>query len=105
MVLLNDNLFDNELNLLNNSQNVNIVLGISYKCGVCTNLKNELNKNNIIYGEVDIANSKLLKIVSKKAQTNQLSLPIILLYKSNKYQTMLKANTDVKGIKAALVLL
>ncbi len=83
---LYDNNFNNNLDLVN--EKFSLIIGYTNDCHKCSDIISKLNnlQEQIKYGKINLKSNKQFLInISKQINANKINVPLILLYKNEKY--------------------
>jgi glutaredoxin len=100
MFYLSEADFDENLDCL---KNYNLIVGFSNGCPQCKKLAYLLEYRQINFACIDIEkNTIFLKNLKVKLKSESLGLPIMLVYKDNKFKKMMNTTMNIVEITQAI---
>lgn len=96
MFYLTENDFDSDVNC---TKDYNLIIGFSNSCPQCKKLAYLLEYRKINFACIDIEkNTKFLKNIKIKLQTENIGLPLMLIYNNNKFKKMMNTTMNIVDI-------
>jgi hypothetical protein len=100
LIELTDNNFTDNLNIVNNTQNIKLIIGYTTTCPRSINLINNLISNGILVGGVKLnSNNMFVRRVAIKENLRQINMPLLLIYKNNTYIENIPNTLSIEQIK------
>lgn len=95
--------FDDECNILNDSKDFKLLVGYSNSCPQCKKLTYLLEYKRISFACIDIEkNTVFLRNIKMKMKTENIGLPLMLLFQDKKFKKMMNTTMNVVEINAAM---
>lgn len=96
MFYLTESDFDSDVNC---TKDYKLIIGFSNSCPQCKKLTYLLEYRKINFACIDIEkNTKFLKNIKIKLQTENIGLPLMLIYKNNKFKKMMNTTMNIVDI-------
>lgn len=96
---LNDNNFNTNLSIIDESKYSGVVIGYKKKCHKCQKIFNLLDKLKINYKKINIIkNEKFLQNFASQFNLTSIIIPIILYYSDNNLNLFVQRSKDLKKI-------